>query len=63
MMINLLSKHDQSVLSEPGIEASFAIRRLHEDLYPHIFDYNFSFQQQNDFYYQWYSEAIENTSF
>jgi hypothetical protein len=63
MMMNMLSKHDQSVLSEPGIEVSFAIRRLHEDLYPHIFDYNFSFEQQNDFYYQWYSEAIEKTSF
>lgn len=62
-MESMLSKHDRSVLSEPGIDVSFAIRRVHEDLYPHIFDYNFTFEQQNDFYFQWYSEAIEKASF
>lgn len=62
-MESMLSKHDQSVLTEPGIDVSFAIRRVHEELYPHIFDYNFTFKQQNDFYYTWYSEAVEKASF
>ena len=41
----MLSKHDQSVLTEPGIDVSFAIRRVHEDLYPIIFEYNLTFEQ------------------
>ena len=57
-MESRLSQHDESVLTEPGIDVGYVCNVGHPELIERLFKMNFTLQQQQDYYYQWYSDYL-----